>query len=114
MTEKGNKDAKGVVFVGPLRYNNETKRITGKSLLNYENAVYTQLRNNNGKVTLKARGRATGRAIDVASILQRKGFIEIGDIVIGSEEVEIERKGEKRKSHISTIEIPLVEIKIKS
>ncbi len=57
-------------------------------------------------VTLKARGRAITTAVDVAEITRRRFMKELnlGDIIIGTEEIQQEEGGTR---NVSTIEITL-------
>ncbi|RLE89824.1 MAG: DNA-binding protein Alba [Thermoprotei archaeon] len=83
----------GVIYVGR------------KPTPNYVLAVVTQFQQGFKKVTLKARGRAITRAVDVAELARRfmPGKIEYADIKIGSESL-----GEPGKERtVSTIEIVL-------
>lgn len=63
---------------------------------------------NSGEVLLKARGKFISRAVDVAEVVRKRfleGQVEVGDIIINSEEFE---NKEGRKVNVSTIEIALV------
>ena len=82
-----------VVFVG------------NKPVMNYVLAALTQLNEGAGEVTIKARGRAISRAVDVAEILRNRFMpnLSIKDIKIDTEELE----SEGRSVNVSTIEIAL-------
>ena len=87
------KTAENVVFVGI------------KPVMNYVLAVITQFNMGGGNVTLKARGRAISRAVDVAEIV-RNSFLQglaVKNIQIGTEELQAESGTIK----VSTIEIVL-------
>mgnify|MGYP000120865891 CR=1 FL=1 len=82
-----------VVFVG------------NKPVMNYVLAALTQLNEGAGEVTIKARGRAISRAVDVAEILRNRFMpnLNIRGIKIDTEELE----SEGRSVNVSTIEIAL-------
>jgi DNA-binding protein len=85
-----------------------------KPLMNYVLAVVTSFNVSGAEeVTLKARGRALSRAVDVAEVVRRRflGGVEIGKIEIGSEEIRIEE--ENRTTNVSTMEIALTRPKPK-
>ena len=77
-----------------------------KPVMNYVLAVITQFNEGGKEITLKARGKAISRAVDVAEIVRNR-FLQgtnVKDISIGTEEVQTEG-GEK--INVSTIEIVL-------
>lgn len=77
-----------------------------KPVMSYVLAAVTQYNTGEGKVVLKARGRAIAKAVDVAEIVRHK-FIEelyIDDIQIGTEKFERE---DGTTSNVSSIEIYL-------
>lgn len=81
--------------------------IGNKPLMNYVLAVVTQMNNGLSEVTLKARGRAISRAVDVAEIVRNK-FInqsKLGKISISTEEL---KNREGSNSNVSAIEIQLL------
>ncbi|MGB9937231.1 MAG: DNA-binding protein Alba [Methanobacterium sp.] len=80
--------------------------IGNKPVMNYVLAVVTQMNNGSPEVTLKARGRAISRAVDVAEIVRNKFILdaELGSIDISTEEVT---NNEGTNSNISAIEILL-------
>ena len=90
--EKAEK-AENVVFIGV------------KPVMNYVLAMITQFNEGAGSVTLKARGRAISRAVDVAEIVRNRFLqgLTVQNISIGTEEV----KGESGAVNVSTIEIVL-------
>lgn len=93
MAEAKPPTAENVVFIGT------------KPVMNYVLAVITQFNEGASEVTLKARGRAISRAVDVAEIT-RKRFLQglnVKNIQIGTEEI----KTESGTSNVSTIEIVL-------
>lgn len=77
-----------------------------KSTMAYVMATVMQLNKGNDEVTLKARGKATSRAIDVAEIVKNKFLNEIKsqDIKIYTEEVNGDND---EKLKVSAIEIKL-------
>ena len=82
--------------------------------MNYVLAVITCFNVSDAEeVTLKARGSAISRAVDVAEVVRRRflGGAEIGKIEIGSEEISIEEMNRTRT--VSTMEITLTRSKPK-
>lgn len=77
-----------------------------KATMAYVLAVTTQLKNGNKKITIKARGKAISRAVDVSEIFRNKVNTDttISDIRTGTEEVETDQ-GQRLK--VSYIEIDL-------
>ncbi len=77
--------------------------IGNKPVMNYVLAVVTQFNNGAQEVTIKARGRAISRAVDVAEVTKNRFAVEskVKDIKIATEKIASER-GE---SNISTMEI---------
>lgn len=79
-----------------------------KPPMNYVLAVMTSFNASNAqRVTLKARGRAISRAVDVAEITRRRFLddVKIDKINMGSEDIPIEE--ENRVKTVSTMEITL-------
>ena len=76
-----------------------------KPVMNYVLAVITQFNMGAGDVTLKARGKAISRAVDVAEITRNRFLqgLQVQNILIGTEEVQ----GERGATNVSTIEIVL-------
>jgi len=76
-----------------------------KPVMNYVLAVITQFNMGTGDVTLKARGKAISRAVDVAEITKNRFLqgLTVRNISIGTEEL----KGERGLISVSTIEIVL-------
>ncbi|VVB97380.1 DNA/RNA-binding protein Alba 2 [uncultured archaeon] len=77
--------------------------IGNKPVMNYVLAVVTQFNNGANEVTIKARGRAISRAVDVAEVTRNRFMTDskVKDIKIATEKMVSER-GE---SNISIIEI---------
>jgi DNA-binding protein len=90
---KEKRAAKNVVFIGI------------KPVMNYVLAVITQFNMGVGDVTLKARGRAISRAVDVAEIVRNRFLqgLAVKNIQIGTEELQ----AESGTINVSTIEIVL-------
>ncbi len=80
--------------------------IGNKPVMNYVLAVVTQFNNGANEVTIKARGRAISRAVDVAEVTRNRFMTDskVKDIKIATEKMVSER-GE---SNISIIEIVMV------
>ena len=76
--------------------------VVGKDLSVYENAVYRQFENNNGKVKLKARGEnAIGRACNLAGIIAN----QIESAKIENVKITAEKFNER---FVTAIEINLI------
>lgn len=91
---------------GALRGKESVIFIGAKPPMNYVFAIVTQFNAGNLTVTLKARGRAISRAVDVAEIVRTK-FVEkcsVAGVEIGTELVTNE---DGRKANVSTITIHL-------
>lgn len=76
-----------------------------KEIMSYVLAVVTQFNAGEKDVTIKARGKAISRAVDVAEIVKRR-FVQslnTGDIIIGTEEIQ----GDDGPLKVSAIEITL-------
>ena len=89
----GKKAAENAVFIGT------------KPVMNYVLAVITQFNSGIGDVTLKARGKAISRAVDVAEIVRNRFLqsLAIKGIGIGTEEIQ----AEGGTINVSSIEITL-------
>jgi len=77
-----------------------------KGAMSYVLAVVTQFNSGTPEVSIKARGKAISRAVDVAEIVRRKFLpdTKVKKITIGTEELASEN-GEK--GNVSAIEIIL-------
>ncbi len=76
-----------------------------KPTMNYVLAVVTQFNNNVEKITIKARGKAISKAVDIAEFTRHK-FIQ--DAKYQNIKVETETlQGERGDSNVSSIEITL-------
>ncbi|HXW95230.1 MAG TPA: DNA-binding protein Alba [Nitrososphaerales archaeon] len=77
------------------------------SSLNYVLACLTQINNGSNTVTVKARGRAISRAVDVAQVLTKRFAtdIRVQGISINTEQVKSTMTG--GMSNVSSIEIKL-------
>ncbi|SNQ62652.1 DNA-binding protein Alba [Candidatus Methanoperedens nitratireducens] len=80
--------------------------IGNKPVMNYVLAVVTQFNSGASEVTIKARGRAISRAVDVAEVTKNRFMMDskVKDIKIATERIASER-GE---SNISTMEIVMI------
>ncbi len=78
-----------------------------KPVMNYVLACLTQVQNGNGAVTVKARGMAISRAVDVAQIITKRFAtdITVKRISINTEQVKSMVTG--GMSNVSSIEIVL-------
>ncbi len=76
-----------------------------KPTMNYVLAIVTQFNNNVEQITIKARGKAISKAVDIAEITKRKFIQEIGydNINLNTEVLHSERGD----SNVSSIEIIL-------
>ena len=75
--------------------------------MNYVLAVITQFNSGAPIVTIKARGRAIGKAVDVTEIVRNKFLqtVTVDDIKIGTENMDDEER--KEGINVSWIEIVL-------
>ncbi len=78
-----------------------------KPIMNYVLACLTQIQNGSNLVTVKARGNAISRAVDVAQILTKRFAtnITVKSVVINTEQVKSAVTG--GMSNVSSIEIQL-------
>jgi len=78
-----------------------------KPTMNYVLAVLTQINSGSDSVTVKARGRAISRAVDVAQVLTKRFAtdVRVQSISINTEQVKSAMTGEM--SNVSSIEIKL-------
>jgi len=78
-----------------------------KPVMNYVLACITLLQGGAGELTVKARGRAISRAVDVVEIIRRRFMpdIKIKEIRIGTQQITGEEGGTPR--NVSTIELVL-------
>jgi DNA-binding protein len=79
--------------------------VGSKPVMNYVLAVLTQFNSGIAEVSVKARGRAISRAVDVAEIVRKRFLpdVDVTDIKISTEKVE----GERGEANVSSIEIAL-------
>lgn len=77
-----------------------------KPAMSYVLAVITQFGAGTNEVVLKARGRAIGKAVDVAEIARRRFLkdVKVKGIQIGTEQLQTK---EGATSNVSSIEITL-------
>ena len=86
--------AENIVFIGK------------KPTMNYVLAVVTQFNSGSNEITIKARGRAINRAVDVAEIVRNR-FVpdaSVSDIKIGTESIAT---NEGPNVNVSSIEITI-------
>ncbi|MEM2324329.1 MAG: DNA-binding protein Alba [Archaeoglobaceae archaeon] len=77
-----------------------------KPVMNYVLATLTQLNEGANEVTVKARGKAISRAVDVVEIVRNRFVpgLKLKEIKIGTEELEAQ---DGRKINVSTVEITI-------
>ncbi len=83
-----------------------TVLIGKKPLMAYATAIVMQANTGGGDISVKARGRAISKAVDVVEVVRRRFFegkLEVNDVLIGTEVISSE--GQSR--NVSTIEIKL-------
>jgi len=81
-----------------------------KPIMNYVLSCITLFHSGAKEVSIKARGRAISRAVDVAEILRKRFMpdLKIKEINIGTEQVQPkEEEGSSTPRNLSTIEIVL-------
>ena len=85
--------------------NDDVVFIGNKPVMNYVLAVVTQFSGGANNVTIKARGRAISRAVDVAEVVRNRFLkdVEVRDIIISTEKVTSDR-GE---TNVSAMEITI-------
>jgi DNA-binding protein len=83
-----------------------TVLIGKKPLMAYATAIVMQANTGGGDISVKARGRAISKAVDVVEVVRRRFFegkLDVTDVLIGTETIASE--GQSR--NVSTIEIKL-------
>ncbi|MFW9994881.1 MAG: DNA-binding protein Alba [Candidatus Odinarchaeota archaeon] len=92
--------------------NENTVFVGTKPITSYVMAVVTQFnQSSSDTITIKARGRAISRAVDVAEVLRKRfmqGQVEIESIKTDTEQITT-REGQR--SNVSAIEITMKKIK---
>jgi len=85
--------------------NDDVVYVGNKPVMNYVLAVVTQFNGGTNEVTIKARGRAISRAVDVAEVVRNRFLdnVEVKDILISTEKVTSDR-GE---TNVSAMEITI-------
>ena len=85
--------------------NDDVVYVGNKPVMNYVLAVVTQFNGGTNNVTIKARGRAISRAVDVAEVVRNRFLkdVEVRDIIISTEKVTSDR-GE---TNVSAMEITI-------
>ncbi len=79
--------------------------VGNKPVMNYVLAVLTQFNSGATEVSIKARGRAISRAVDVAEIVRKRFLpdVDVKDIQISTEQID----SEQGPVNVSAIEITL-------
>jgi len=83
-----------------------------KPVMNYVLACITLFHSGAKEISIKARGRAISRAVDVAEILRKRFMpdLKIKEIIIGTEQIQLKDEGEGGvPRNLSTIEITLTQ-----
>jgi len=83
-----------------------------KPVMNYVLACITMFHSGAKEISIKARGRAISRAVDVAEILRKRFMpdLKVKEITIGTEQVQPKEEGEGGvPRNLSTIEITLAQ-----
>lgn len=92
---------------------NNSVLIGRKPVMNYVLACITLFHSGAKEVSIKARGRAISRAVDVAEIVRRRFLrdVKVKKIEIGTEQLEFkDSEGESGvQRNVSTIEITLTQ-----
>ena len=84
-----------------------TVLIGKKPLMAYCTAIVMQANTGGGDISVKARGRAISKAVDVVEVCRRRFFegkLEIANVMIGTETIAAEGQ---QSRNVSTIEIKL-------
>jgi DNA-binding protein len=84
-----------------------TVLIGKKPLMAYATAIVMQANTGGGDISVKARGRAISKAVDVVEVCRRRFFdgkLDIADVLIGTETIASEGQ---QSRNVSTIEIKL-------
>ena len=83
-----------------------------KPVMNYVLACITLFHSGAKEISIKARGRAISRAVDVAEILRKRFMpdLKVKEITIGTEQIQPKDEGEGAvPRNLSTIEITLTQ-----
>ena len=81
-----------------------------KPVMNYVLACITLFHSGAKEISIKARGRAISRAVDVAEVLRTRylpGILDVESIKIGTDEIQNPQNPD-RIDRVSTIEITLL------
>jgi DNA-binding protein len=93
---------------GPLSgVPSNTVLIGKKPLMAYATAIVMQANTGGGDISVKARGRAISKAVDVVEVCRRRFFdgkLDIANVLIGTEVIASEGQPSR---NVSTIEIKL-------
>ncbi len=88
---------------------NNAVLIGRKPVMNYVLACITLFHGGAKEINVKARGRAISRAVDVVEIARRRFLpdVKVGNITIGTEQLQVGQGGDTSTTNVSTIEITL-------
>jgi DNA-binding protein Alba len=87
---------------------NNAVLIGKKPVMNYVLACITLFHSGAKEVSIKARGKAISRAIDVAEVVRRRFLpdVKVAEICIGTDQIPPQEEG-NTLTNVSTIEIKL-------
>jgi len=88
---------------------NNAVLIGRKPVMNYVLACITLFHGGAKEIYVKARGRAISRAVDVVEIARRRFLpdVKVGNITIGTQQLQVGEGGDTSTTNVSTIEITL-------
>ncbi|MCW4026203.1 MAG: DNA-binding protein Alba [Candidatus Bathyarchaeota archaeon] len=88
---------------------NNSVLVGRKPVMNYVLACITLFHGGAKEVNVKARGRAISRAVDIVEIARRRFLpdVKVGNITIGTEQLQVGEEGNMSTTNVSTIEIIL-------
>lgn len=88
---------------------NNSVLVGRKPVMNYVLACITLFHGGAKEVNVKARGRAISRAVDIVEIARRRFLpdVKVGNITIGTEQLQVGEEGNMSTTNVSTIEIVL-------
>jgi archaea-specific DNA-binding protein len=86
---------------------NETVFVGNKPVMNYVLACLTLFQNGTKEISIKARGRAISRAVDVAEILSNRYMPDVTVKKIRIDTEEVKDAQSSRMTNVSSMEIRL-------
>ena len=88
---------------------NNSVLVGRKPVMNYVLACITLFHGGAKEVNVKARGREISRAVDIVEIARRRFLpdAKVGNITIGTEQLQVGEEGNMSTTNVSTIEIIL-------